>query len=99
MSSGKTALSLLAGVAIGATLGILFAPEKGSVTRRNISKKGEDYLDELKYRFYEFMDSVNEKTESIKEESKNFVSKGKDIVEKGKATYNDVKKDAQNSAV
>ena len=32
MDSGKVVLGVLAGVAAGAILGILFAPEKGSVT-------------------------------------------------------------------
>jgi gas vesicle protein len=43
MSAGKVLLGLLAGVAAGATLGILFAPEKGAVTRKRIAKKGDDY--------------------------------------------------------
>jgi len=45
MSSGKVLLGVLAGVAAGAFLGILFAPEKGSNTRKNISKKGEDFAE------------------------------------------------------
>lgn len=36
MSSGKVVLGMLAGLAAGAVLGILFAPEKGSKTRRKI---------------------------------------------------------------
>jgi gas vesicle protein len=46
MSSGKVILGILAGAAAGALLGILFAPEKGSTTRKKILSKGEEYADE-----------------------------------------------------
>ncbi|MCL4481924.1 MAG: YtxH domain-containing protein, partial [Bacteroidetes bacterium] len=41
MNTGKVLLGVLAGVAAGALIGILFAPAKGSRTRRRILKKGE----------------------------------------------------------
>jgi gas vesicle protein len=69
MSSGKVLLGVLAGVAAGALLGILFAPEKGSTTRRKIVSKGEEYVDDLKEKFGEFVDKVASKFESEKEEA------------------------------
>ena len=48
MSTGKVILGSLAGLAIGAIAGILLAPEKGSITRKKIMDKGDDYADELK---------------------------------------------------
>jgi|SRR6476620_474478 len=42
--SGNTFLALIAGGAIGAIAGILYAPEKGSVTRQNL----KDGIDEAK---------------------------------------------------
>lgn len=71
MSSGKVILGILAGAAAGALLGILFAPEKGSTTRKKILSKGEEYADELKEKFNEFVDKVAGKFESAKEEVKN----------------------------
>lgn len=35
MENGKVLLGVLAGVAVGATLGILFAPDSGTNTRKN----------------------------------------------------------------
>lgn len=64
MSSGKVLLGILAGAAAGALMGILFAPEKGSTTRKKILDKGEEYAEDLKEKFGEFVDNVAEKYES-----------------------------------
>ena len=70
MSTGKILLGVLAGVAAGALLGVLFAPAKGSDTRKKICKKGEDCADELKEKFNEFLDSISEKFEKVKAQAK-----------------------------
>lgn len=42
---------MLLGAAIGAAMGILFAPDKGRETRRRLFNSAEDLSDELKNRF------------------------------------------------
>jgi gas vesicle protein len=86
MSAGKVFLGLLAGVAAGALLGVLFAPDKGSVTRKKIVKKSEDYAEGLTEKFNEFIDTVNEKFDGVKEE-----------VEKVKSKAEGVKKDVKTA--
>ncbi|MBP8792062.1 MAG: YtxH domain-containing protein [Lutibacter sp.] len=80
MGTGKILLGVLAGVAAGATLGILFAPAKGSKTRKKIIEKGDDYADGLKAKISEIVDSVKDKYESIKEDTVAEVEKVKSAV-------------------
>ena len=82
MSSGKVILSLLAGVAAGALLGILFAPEKGSVTRKKMSKKAEEFGDGLKEKFNEFVDDISEKFGEVREDISDFTEPKKSSAEK-----------------
>lgn len=84
MSTGKVLIGVLAGIAVGSILGILFAPEKGSVTRKKISAKSEDLKEELSEKFNEFLDDVNEKFEQVKDEA------GK-VKAKAESVKNDVK--------
>ena len=80
MDSGKVFLGLLAGLAAGAVLGILFAPDKGSVTRQKIYEKGDEYADNLKEKFSGLVDNFSKKIEEIletrKEESQKVESEG-----------------------
>lgn len=80
MSTGKIVLGTLAGLAVGAIAGILFAPEKGSKTRRKIMHKGEDYMDDMKSKFDDILDSLTNQFENSKKEVKNTVSDMKQSV-------------------
>jgi len=75
MSTGKVLLGVVAGLAAGALLGILFAPEKGSNTRRLIKRKSEDLADELKDEFEDFLETVSEKFEKVKDEVSDIAEK------------------------
>ena len=75
MSSGKVVLGLLAGVAAGAIAGLLFAPDKGSGTRKKITKKGKDYEKKLEKKFSKNMDLANKEFNKLKGEVSNFVER------------------------
>jgi gas vesicle protein len=90
MKSGKVFLGIIAGVAVGAMLGILFAPDKGWNTRKRLSKKAEDVADDLREKFDEFLDTISVKVDEAKEQAS-------DISEKVKSKANDVKKEAKKA--
>lgn len=58
MGTGKVLVGVIAGVAAGALLGVLFAPDKGSETRKKISKKGSDTVEGLKDKFDQLLSSI-----------------------------------------
>jgi len=89
MSTSKTLLGFAAGAAIGAALGILFAPDKGTETRRKISEQSNDLADNLKDKFTGLVDGVKEKFSSIK-------SDAEDVAEKGYSAYNRSKSEANS---
>ena len=66
MNSGKVVLGLLAGMAAGAVLGILLAPDKGSDTRKKISKKSSDYTGSVKDKIKGLKKTMSEKFEKAK---------------------------------
>ena len=74
MKNSNVVLGLVAGIAAGALLGILFAPHKGSKTREKIMSKGEEYAYELKDKFDGFVDSVNDKFDMLQKKADSLIS-------------------------
>lgn len=77
MKRGNVLLGILGGVAVGALLGILLAPDKGERTRKKILRKGEEYADDLRDKFDDFMEDVNEKVEGVMKEATAAMRRGK----------------------
>jgi gas vesicle protein len=98
MSSGKVVLGMLAGLAAGAVLGILFAPEKGSKTRRQILDKGEDYADDVKAKMDNFLDMITEKFERTKGNVEEMASNGKTKFEEAKREVRGTVSDMKNNS-
>jgi gas vesicle protein len=69
MSRGRIVLGALAGLAVGAILGILFAPDKGSATRKKIIDKGETYVDNLKEKINSILTDGKKHFEKVREGS------------------------------
>jgi gas vesicle protein len=64
-NSGKIIAAAAAGIAAGAVLGILFAPDKGSETRKKITDQGKKLADDVKSRIKNGKEKMNKLAEDI----------------------------------
>jgi gas vesicle protein len=69
----------LAGLGIGAAVALLFAPQSGEDTRKQIAEKAKDGTD-----------YVASKSREIRKQAEDLVDQGKDLVSKQKARLADV---------
>ena len=67
MASTKSFLSILAGLAAGAAIGILYAPDKGWKTRARVKKAAANGYEDMKENLGDLGMKVDEKTAEAKE--------------------------------
>lgn len=84
MKTNKTILGVMGGLAIGTVIGVLFAPDKGSKTRKKIVDKSTDATDQLKSQFEKAVNTVSDKYNSL-------IKKGEELAEQEKKEFENLK--------
>lgn len=79
--NSKVVLALLAGLAVGTALGILFAPDKGTETRDKLNESLADLGDAIRERAEEQFDQLNDFKEKVVATLKTKINKGEEIFE------------------
>ena len=90
-NKGKLLAGMILGGAIGATLGLLFAPAKGEETRKKLKKKTDKLKDDVVKKAGEIKSEIQPVVDDIKEGLGDFAkqvndSKPKRVVSKSKST-------------
>jgi gas vesicle protein len=67
-NSSKIFAALVVGAAVGAVLGIMFAPDKGSETRKKINEEGKKMSDALKNKYNEMKEKMNAVKDDMEQE-------------------------------
>lgn len=96
MKSSKVVAGIITGLAIGASIGVLFAPDKGDKTRKKIASGTKDAKDKLKESFDDFIEIASEKYATIKEEGEAIFRSTKEDM---KDTFNKKKEDLKDSII
>ncbi|WP_299129052.1 YtxH domain-containing protein [uncultured Winogradskyella sp.] len=97
--SSNTILGILAGTAIGATLGILFAPDKGTETRKKLVEQSNALVDDVTTSTtqlkHQVADTLTSKKESLDDKMESLVSsasyKTEDVITTLEAKLKDLK--------
>jgi gas vesicle protein len=79
--SGKILAVLLAGLAAGAAIGILFAPEKGTDTRDKLNESLKDLGEAIKERSSEQVEQIKELSDKVAATLKSKLKSGELSVE------------------
>ena len=69
MNSCKVFCGALGLFSAGVIVGVLFAPEKGEVTRKRIAESTADIADEINSRADDLMENVTETIDTVKDEA------------------------------
>ena len=81
-NTGKLIGALVLGAAIGGILGVLFAPDKGSETRKKILAQGDELSDSVKDKFNELLEEAKKEADLIKNKANEFIGNGTVKVDK-----------------
>lgn len=84
MKTDKTILGVIAGLAVGTVMGVLFAPDKGSKTRKKLIDKSTEATNELKNQYTKAAHTVSDKYNSL-------IKKGEELAEKEKKEFDNLK--------
>jgi len=81
-NNAKVIGAIMVGAAIGGALGILFAPDKGSETRKKIVGNTDELTDAIKEKFNIFLEDIKKEVESIKGKANEMIENGTTKAEK-----------------
>ena len=79
----------LAGLGIGALIGVLYAPKAGKDTREDLISSAREGTEYLKQRGRETADQVGDLVDRGKSQVNEYVGRGKEYVERGRAQWDE----------
>ena len=82
---GQGVAWFLAGLGVGALIGILYAPKSGRETREDIAQGAREGGEYLRARGRQAAEQMGQYVDKGKEQVNQYMSRGRDIVDRGRA--------------
>ena len=79
----------LAGLGLGALIGVLYAPKAGKETREELMSSAREGSEFLKAKSRDAVDQVNDLVDRSKTQVNEYVGRGKEYVERGRAQWDE----------
>ncbi len=79
----------LAGLGLGALVGVLYAPKSGRETREDLVSTAKDGTEYVRGRARVVAEQAGQLVEKGKSQATEYVSRGKEVVERGRAQWED----------
>ncbi len=79
----------LAGLGVGALVGILYAPKSGRETREDLAQRGREGSEYLRNRTRQAAEQVGTMVDKGKEQMNQYVGRGREVVDRGRAQWED----------
>jgi gas vesicle protein len=79
----------LAGIGVGALIGILYAPKSGKETREDLAQRAQDGKEYLRVRSKQAADQMSDMMDKGKDQMSQYVGRGRDLADRGRAQWQD----------
>ena len=88
-SNGQGVAWFLAGLGVGALIGILYAPKSGRETREDLAQGAREGTEYLRARGRQAAEQVGQIVDKGKEQVNQYVGRGREVVDRGRAQWED----------
>src|ERR1700739_921980 len=88
-SKGQGVAWVLAGLGVGALIGILYAPKRGRETREDLAQGAREGTEYLRARSRQAAEQVGQIVDKGKEQVSQYVGRGREVVDRGRAPWED----------
>jgi gas vesicle protein len=88
-NNGQGVAWFLAGLGVGALIGILYAPKSGRETREDLAQSAREGSEYLRARGRQAADRAGQMVDKGKEQMNQYVGRGREVVERGRAQWED----------